>query len=347
MLTLQERQQELRRERQALYGVVQEARGRPLIAYCTSMRPNASGQMASDVIPEFVKHINAISKKENEIDILIISSGGDPVVAWRIISMLRERFDKITALVPFTAYSAATLLVLGADNIIMHPFANLGPVDPQLTYIRNRNGQSEALQFGAEDLRHYFNFTKESVGITDQREIADIFKIIAKDIGSIQIGIAQRSIYLMEQLSGQLLRMHMDDVSKVESIVGALSKSFYHHGYPIARSEAKEIGLPIDTSSPEIDEALISIWKNTREYFMEASPRNPMNLLDENEIATNMSSLYASGQVAIVTKKYKYPAAFVESVDVHSSFIVGGIYSYIFSNNQIQVNDTRQISEWV
>src|SRR5687767_1087206 len=69
-----------------------------------------------------------IPKGADNLDILIVSNGGDPMVPLRIIGMVRERYKKIAALLPYAAYSAATLLALGADEIVMHPFSNLGPV---------------------------------------------------------------------------------------------------------------------------------------------------------------------------------------------------------------------------
>ena len=118
-----------------LYKRIEEVRKCPLIVYVTSSCQNAEAQMGKDVIPEFTKQISAIPKNEKNIDLLIVSMGGDATVAWRIVSMLKERFEKVSALLPFTAYSAATLLALGANEIWMHPFSNLGPVDPQLVYI--------------------------------------------------------------------------------------------------------------------------------------------------------------------------------------------------------------------
>ncbi len=67
------------------------------------------------------------------------------------MSLLRERFKKVSVLIPYVAYSAATLLALGADEIVMHPFSNLGPVDPQFI-IPSAGGGATA--YGAEDLRN-------------------------------------------------------------------------------------------------------------------------------------------------------------------------------------------------
>ncbi|MDR2943560.1 MAG: hypothetical protein LBU81_00460, partial [Methanosarcinales archaeon] len=77
--------------------------------------------------------------------------------ALRIITILRERFEHISVVVPYVAFSAATILALGADEIIMHPYSNLGPVDPQLSIIKpNEYGQQAQLQFSSEDIRNYY-----------------------------------------------------------------------------------------------------------------------------------------------------------------------------------------------
>ncbi len=63
----------------ALYEQIEQIRSRPLITYITSFRPNAAAQMASDVIPHLIKQINQIPKETKDIDILIVSNGGDRI----------------------------------------------------------------------------------------------------------------------------------------------------------------------------------------------------------------------------------------------------------------------------
>ena len=69
-----------------LFRQFEEKRGRPLISYVTSIRPNLSGHMASDVIVHIIDQIRTISAEIKEIDFLIISNGGDPITALRIIN---------------------------------------------------------------------------------------------------------------------------------------------------------------------------------------------------------------------------------------------------------------------
>ncbi|ASJ02693.1 hypothetical protein A3L09_05205 [Thermococcus profundus] len=267
-------------DRVQLYEQIEEIRGRPLIAYYTSLRPNASGQIASDVIPHFARQISKISESTKEVDILIVSYGGDPTVAWRLITMLRERFDKVGVLIPFAAYSAATLLALGADEIVMHPFSNLGPVDPQLTYPRkNPDGTVEQIQFGAEDLRHFLDFVKKDVGVSDQEPLERAFELICTDVGSIPIGVAKRSSYLALSLGEKLLSLHMKDQNKVRAISEALNKSFYHHGYPVGRREAKEIGLPVTEPSEDLEKLMWEVWKDIEKEMECDKPFEPIELV--------------------------------------------------------------------
>ena len=143
--------------RKIIYKEIERIRKRPLITYVTSIKPGASVQMATDVIPFLIKQINKF-KETDSIDILILSNGGDPIVSWRIISILREKFKHVGVLVPYNAYSAATLLALGGDEIIMHPYANLGPLDPQLTF-PDQNGKQKTI--GYEDIIKYVDFIKD------------------------------------------------------------------------------------------------------------------------------------------------------------------------------------------
>ena len=251
------------RERLALYRDIETFRGRPLICYVTSIRPQASGQIAGDIIPELIKQINEIPGEHREVDFLVISNGGDPIAAARIISLLRERFEKVSVLLPYVAYSAATLLALGADEIVMHPFSNLGPVDPQLVVTRpGQGGGVERIAYGTEDLRNYFAFVRSEVGISDQEEMSNAFELLCKEVGAVPIGIAKRSAHLSLALGEKLLSLHMKDSSQAKAITETLSRSYHHHGYPLGRSEAENIGLPVVRATDELERKLWQVWED-------------------------------------------------------------------------------------
>ena len=172
-----------------LYKRFENTRNKPLITYVTSIRANVPSQMSSDAIPQIIEQVNAIPREHRNIDFLIISNGGDPIAAQRIISILRERFEHISVILPYVAYSAATILALGADEIVMHPYSNLGPVDPQMSITKpNDRGQQSQFQFSSEDIRNYIEFIRSDVGITDQAQMITAFNTLASEVGAIPIG---------------------------------------------------------------------------------------------------------------------------------------------------------------
>ncbi len=60
------------------------------------------------------------SDKSGDVIYMVIeSNGGDPTIGYRIMRLLQAKYTKIIAIVPNEAYSAATLMALGADVIYM------------------------------------------------------------------------------------------------------------------------------------------------------------------------------------------------------------------------------------
>jgi hypothetical protein len=363
-------------ERSTLYKEIERELGYPIISYVTSSRPNASGEMASDVIPEFSKQLLCIPKEKQKVGLLVVSNGGDPTVSWRIITMLRERFKEIVVLLPFSAYSAATLLALGANEIIMHPFSNLGPVDPQLKYVRKIPGQpgqkdtSEEIRFGSEDLRHFLDFVKTDVGISDQEQLERALELACKDVGAIPIGVSKRGSYLALSMSEKLLSMHMKDNTKAKSITEALNKSFYHHGYPLSRSEAKDIGLPITKPDANIEEAIWKVWEDIADEMQCNTPFNPLHIVlndpqgaplttpvKQFQVPSNLppqimqqvisNLLQQISIVEVPPVDYEALYAFVESIYCRSEFkIKGMIFATRLPDMKISLSLAQKYAQW-
>lgn len=271
------------RERKILYKKIEEKRNRPLITYVTSIRPNLSSSMGGDAIAEIIEQINLIPDDKKEVDYMIISNGGDPIVSLRIISMLRERFEKVSVLLPYVAYSAATILALGADEIVMHPFSNLGPIDPQLTTIKkNQQGQIEPRQFSSEDLRNFIEFIKTDVGITDQQHLITAIAPLLSDVGTLQIGSAKRGQQLTLSLSEKMLNLHLSDKNTCKNIAKALNSSYYHHGYAVGRKEAQDIGLAITTPDKDLEDLLWEVWQDFSNEMKANIVFDPIKELFEN-----------------------------------------------------------------
>ena len=69
--------------------------------------------------------------QERELDFIIHSPGGSAEAAESLVEYLRQRFDHIRVIVPIAAMSAATMMALSADEVVMGQHSQLGPIDPQ------------------------------------------------------------------------------------------------------------------------------------------------------------------------------------------------------------------------
>jgi hypothetical protein len=300
-------------DRQKLYKSISDLRKRPIIAYVTSVRPNLTCPMTGDAISPIIEQIKQIPKDQKEIDFLIISNGGDPITALRIIGILRERFTRISVLLPYVAYSAATILSLGADEIIMHPFSNLGPVDPQMTVSRkNDNGVPEALNFSSEDLRNFIDFIKTDVGIKNPQQLLPAISPLLSDVGSLSIGNAKRSQQLSLRLSEKMLISHMKSKKKAKDIARALNSSYYHHGYAVSRKEALEIGLDVKYPDTILEDLLWNVWMDFSE---EMKCNNSFDVI--KELMSNPTSSNAITQVPIVNLPANTPPQIAEQIIIN------------------------------
>src|ERR1700690_4051931 len=104
-------------DKKAAIAQLEGKRGSKVITYITGDRPGpVSARIAPDIIPYFAKQLQAIAPaaKVPKIDLFIYSLGGDTMVPWRLVSMIREHCDSFGVLVPYKAHSAATMISLGA-----------------------------------------------------------------------------------------------------------------------------------------------------------------------------------------------------------------------------------------
>lgn len=149
------------RARQACYAAIESHRGRPLLVYASKfwdVHPNAPVGMDLSDIELFVDLVNTVPAQKTEVDVLVHSPGGSPEVAERIVGILRKRFQKVYFLIPHSAYSAATMLALSGNAILMHPNAVLGPVDPQINLPPQINGiPARSIQRGFEKIKEILN----------------------------------------------------------------------------------------------------------------------------------------------------------------------------------------------
>src|SRR5438132_8735626 len=186
-----------RKERLALIQKIQGLRSdRLCIAYITSTRSGHEIAMADDVIRLTYDHLHANREKaKNGVDLFIHSNGGQGTVPWRLVSLIREYTEKFAVLVPHRAFSAATLVAMGADEILMHRMGVLGPIDPSVANPFNPphpQNPGQQLQISVEDVTAYFKLIQEEVGIRHEDELIQAVLALTEKIHPLALGNVQR-----------------------------------------------------------------------------------------------------------------------------------------------------------
>ncbi len=132
-----------RQKIRALYDVT----GRPVIVYAVDMfnswKIQASGGDINISLLDkdgFFEALRGITW--TNLDVILHSPGWSPDATESIVRLLRSRwFTNIRFIVPSIAKSAATMLAMSGDEIILWDDAELGPTDPQMNV---NNGYSPA-----------------------------------------------------------------------------------------------------------------------------------------------------------------------------------------------------------
>lgn len=150
---------------------IEEIRESKVIVYFTGDRQPFGSRMAEDAVRPLYDHLLALdfsNRSSRKIELYLYSRGGDVSVPWRIINMIREFCDEFNVLIPYKAYSAATLLSMGADRIVMGKRAELGPIDPTLVKATVGESSLPPQEIAVEDVNAFLAFVKERANINDQ-----------------------------------------------------------------------------------------------------------------------------------------------------------------------------------
>ncbi|QXJ28584.1 hypothetical protein J5U23_01453 [Saccharolobus shibatae B12] len=208
--------------------------------------------------------------RSKELMFIIHSPGGQIEATQSIIEYLRQKFDRITVVVPDAAMSAATLFALASDEVIMGKHSNLGPIDPQFV-VTMPYGQ---VSISAQSILEEFERAKEEV-----KKDRDSLLVWAPKIQQYPPAIleeARNALELTKKLGREWLVKYMfkgdaDAEKKAERIVNYLSdhKELKSHATPISRDKLKELGLKITDleNDQNLQDLILSVYHITRITF--------------------------------------------------------------------------------
>ena len=283
-----------RKKRKQLLKAIEEKRSSHVIAYVTSDRSNLGAVIMPDVVSIVHDHILALEEGDRtKLDLFIYSRGGASDVPWMLVSMFREYYHKgsFSVLIPYRAHSAATVIALGADEIVMTKKAELGPIDatiPRGPYNPTEGDTRNRLPVSVEDVTGYFALL-DRVGCARPDEKMKGFEQLTRQVHPLALGAVSRLLEETKLVGLRLLNTRAKPFTEEENheIIRRLSSEVYSHNHAIHRTEAtKSIGLR-QVKKAEADSLERELWDLYLEYrklFQLENPFTPEEYLIANEL---------------------------------------------------------------
>jgi hypothetical protein len=221
---------------QAVLAGIEASLDQPVITYWNGQ---GCGIHASDVVALYgVLRRMGVRKRAA---LFIKSSGGSGEASLRMVNLLREFVADLTVLVPLECASAATMLALGADRILMGPLAQLSAVDTSLTHdLSPIDRDNDRVRVSHDELQRVVRLWRAENG---GDACANPYETLFAHVHPLVVGAVDRASALSTRICSDILSFHLTDPAKVEEISNTLNSAYPSHSYPITLREAQRIGL--------------------------------------------------------------------------------------------------------
>ena len=194
--------------------------------------------------------------KQDVIYLFLKSDGGNGQASLRLVNLLRQYCTRLIALVPLECASAATMIALGADEVLMGPMAYLTSVDTSLTHdLSPLDRDNDRVSVSLDELTRVINLWRAEQADTKENP----YKTLYQYVHPLVIGAVDRAESLSIMLCRELLSYHIQDDALTEEIARTLNSKYPSHGYPVLFEEAQSIGLKVAHMSPEINTLLLEL----------------------------------------------------------------------------------------
>lgn len=286
-----------RDKRRQIIQDIEKKRDSKVITYITSDRANLQVMISHDVVSIIHDHILMLKEEARaKLDLFIYSRGGASDVPWTLVSMFREYCHEgsFSVLIPYRAHSAATVISLGADEILMTKKAELGPIDATMTtgpYNPTEGDTRNRLPVSVEDVTGYFSLL-DRFGCERADEKMKGFEQLTNKVHPLALGAVSRLLEETKLVGLRLLNTRAKPFSEEENheIIRKLSSEVYSHSHTINRTEAiKYLGLKQVRNAEDatLENDLWSLYLEYRDMFQLENPFNPEEHLVANNLEEN------------------------------------------------------------
>ncbi len=258
-----------RQERLEILMDLEEKRKSKIIVYITGDRTTLETKIGDDVIPILQNILINSSINEKRIELMIYSRGGSGSTALTLVSLIREYCDEFNVIIPWRAHSAATLISMGANSIVMLKSGQLSPVDVNVTTpfnpVINSPRGPKNIPINVEDLYGYISFSKNVLGIKNEEYLVDVLGFITNQVNALALGAVHRAREKNSKIASSLLQYHMQDEEIINKISDIMTMGLYEHSFLISRRDAIKLKLPIDIIDDDMEK---KIWDLFKEYYI-------------------------------------------------------------------------------
>lgn len=276
-------------ERKSFYEMIERDRESKVIAYVTGDREHLETQIGADIPDILIEHLDAIGNT-NRISLILYTCGGNTLAAWNIINLIREFCKELEIIVPNKCRSAGTLMALGANNILMTKQATLGPIDPTITNPMSPlipgSNPAKKLPLSVESVKGYLQLLKNEFGVHQDKSLSDAYIKLAENIHPVVLGEVYRAQKQIQMLATKMLKMGGYKNNAMDKIVSFLCSDSGSHDYTINRTEARELGLHIETPSQETYDGLKAWYNDICLELQLKAPYDPVKELGRETIKT-------------------------------------------------------------
>src|SRR5258707_6655324 len=232
---------------QDLLGRIQKRVEGTFLTYWTS----TSGSVCDNDVMAMHEILEATGQRER-LTLLVKSDGGSGMASLRMIHLLRKYVKRLTVVAPLNCASAATMLALGADTILMGPLSYLTAVDTSLEHdLSPLDHTNNLVPVSNDEVDRVIRLWKETVARRVHR--VSPHQELYKYLHPLGIGALDRASSLSLMLCREILGYHMPDPRKAERISPPLNSSYPAHQYPITSREARRLGLNVQEIDPALD----------------------------------------------------------------------------------------------
>lgn len=234
------------------------------------------GPILSAVVTPFADAINDVQPGQ-PLDLMLTSFGGDAEAAIRIATMCHAERDDFRVIVPDTAASAATLLALAAESVVMSDTSALGPVDPQILLPhRDQYFPAKGIVELVDDLDDKTR---------DNPHAFELYAALLADVDAVAYQTAKDAIRRTDELVPEVLRLRHTppDDDEITALTGSLQSSAMHSA-TIGHARAQELGIPTEYLSPH-SSTWDLLWRLHAHYAFLLGPQPRENMIEGRRVS--------------------------------------------------------------